>query len=114
MTPSSVLRHRYPDMPTLLADIRARPDLFLGGRTIAGLNVLVGGIGLAEDFHQIPQADRFGGFDFPAFERWVETRYNPHRLTLNSCSLAARLAGSEPAGFDLWFRWYDEFTADTH
>jgi hypothetical protein len=57
----------------------------------------------------VPAEARIGGFDYAGFERWVEARYNPRRLSLNSYSLAADLAGAEDAGFDLWFRWYDEF-----
>lgn len=105
-----MLRDRYPDMPTLLAAIRTRPGMFLGHQTIRGLHLLLCGIAFAEDFHGMPEADRIGGFDAAGFERWVESRHNPQRLSLNSFGLAAQLAGSEVAGFDLWFGWYDAFT----
>jgi hypothetical protein len=105
------VRDRYPDLPTLLAAIRARPGMFLGHTTICGLYLFLSGVGFAEDFHDLPAAARIGGFDAEGFERWVEQRYNPRRLSLNSFSLAAHLAGSEAAGFDQWFAWYDEFAA---
>ena len=104
-----VLRDRYPDLPALLAAIRTRPGMFLGHQTICGLHLLLCGIDFAEDFHGVLAADRIGGFDAVGFERWVESRHNPRRLSLNSFSLAAHLAGAEVAGFDLWFGWYDEF-----
>lgn len=106
----SELRDRYPDIPTLLAAIRARPGMFLVCKTVSGLHMLLCGIGFAEDFHGIPETERIGGFDREGFEQWVESRHNPRRLSLNSFGLAAYLAESEAAGFDLWFRWYDEFT----
>ena len=107
------MRDRYPDMPTLLAAIRARPGMFLGEQTVCGLHLLLGGINFAEDFHDLPAAGRIGGFDAAGFERWVEARHNPRRLSLNSFGLAARQAGSEAAGFDLWFGWYDAFIGGT-
>jgi hypothetical protein len=98
-------------MPALLAAIRARPGMFLGRPTVSGLQLLLSGISIAEDYHEVPAEARIGGFDAAGFERWVESRHNPHRLSLNSFSLAAHLAGSEAAGFDLWFRWYDDFAS---
>ena len=74
-----------------------------------GIGRLLSGIGFAEDFHGLPAQACIGGFDSAGFEQWVELRYNPHRLSLNSYSLAAHLAGAEDSGFELWFRWYDEF-----
>jgi hypothetical protein len=104
-----VLRDRYPDLPALLAAIRLRPGMFLGHKTILGLHLLLCGIWFAEDFHGLPAEACIGGFDSAAFERWVEERHNLRRLSLNSYSLATHLAGTEEAGFDLWFGWYDEF-----
>jgi hypothetical protein len=105
------VRDRYPDLPALLAAIRARPGMFLGRTTVRGLHLFLCGVGFAEDFHDLPAAARIGGFDADGFERWVEQRYNPRRLSLNSFVLAEHLAGSEVAGFDQWFAWYDEFAA---
>jgi hypothetical protein len=105
------LRDKYPDLPTLLAAIRQRPALFLGHKTVLGLHLLLSGVTFAEDYHDVPQVARMGGFDFEAFEAWVTATYNPRRLSHNSMSLAARLTGSEDAGFDLWFSWYNEFRA---
>jgi hypothetical protein len=83
--------------------------MWLGGKSIRGLQMTLGGIEFAEDFHQVPTERRFGGFDFAAFETWVEQTHNPERLSLRSFGLSAHLAGSDAGGFDLWFRWYDAF-----
>lgn len=107
----TALRDKHPDLPALLEAIRRRPGMYLGEKTILGLSLLLSGIGLAEDLHGIPEDCRIGGFDFPAFEKWVEAAYNPRRLSHNSMTLAAALAESVAAGFDLWFGWYDEFRA---
>ena len=122
-----MLRDRYPDVPALLAAIRTRPGMFLGRASVCRLGHLLDGIRLAEDFHELPAADRIGGFDRAGFEKWVASRYNPRQLTVRSFTLAAYRAGREPpgapvtpkvrrarrqaAGFALWFAWYDEFLA---
>lgn len=107
----STLRDKYPNLPSLLEAIRQRPGMFLGHQTAYGLSVLLMGFMFAEDYHDVPAQDRLGGFDLASFEAWVEKTYNPKRLSQNSRSLAEHVAGSDAAGFDLWFRWYDEFRA---
>ncbi|MGL4554468.1 MAG: hypothetical protein ACRC33_25170 [Gemmataceae bacterium] len=105
-------RELYPDMPVLLASVRQRPGMWLGRKTISGLHLLLIGIRFAEDFHSLAEPARFGGFDAAGFEGWVESRFNPRGLSLDSYSLSAHLAGSEASGFDLWFSWYDRFNGD--
>jgi hypothetical protein len=107
----SGLRERYPDLPALLERIRDRPAIFLGHKTILGLHLLLDGFRFAEDYHAVPKAARIGGFDREEFEEWVMMNNNPERLSHNSMSLAAHLAGSDAAGFDLWFSWYDQYRA---
>src|SRR5262249_33278325 len=107
----NVLREHYPDMPSLLEAIRRRPGMFLGQATVSGLDLLLAGILFAEDYHDVPKSSRIGGFDVDGFEKWVCSKYNPQQLSLKSSGLARHLAGSETAGFDLWFNWYDEFRA---
>jgi len=104
---------RYPDLPSLLEAIRKRPGMFLGHKTVYGLSVFLAGLAFAENYHNMPASDRLGGFDMEQFERWVEMKFNPSRLSLNSLSLAEHLAGSDESGFDLWFSWYDEFSGAT-
>jgi hypothetical protein len=107
----ATLRDIYPDLPSLLDAIRKRPGMFLGHKTIFGLSLLLMGIQFAEEYHDVPETTRFKGFDLPGFERWVESKYNPRRLSHNSRNLAEYLAGDE-AGFDMWFSWYDEFRSE--
>jgi len=78
-------------------------------KSIDALRYQLMGIHFAEDFHEVPVMSRFGGFDFDAFEAWVEEKFNPKRLSVRSFGLAVIVAGSDGDGFDLWFRWYDEF-----
>jgi hypothetical protein len=102
-------REQVPDVPALLADLRRRPGVWIGQKSIGRLNMMLGGIEFAENWHGIPADARFGGFDFIGFEAWVEQSYNPRKLSVRSFGLAAIVAGSDAEGFDLWFRWYDEF-----
>jgi hypothetical protein len=108
----ATLRDQYPDLPSLLEAIRRRPGMFLGHKTVLGLSLLLSGIEFAEDYHVVPEPARIRGFDLPGFERWVESKYNPRRLSHNSCSLAEHIAVADEAGFDLWFSWYDEFRSN--
>jgi hypothetical protein len=105
------LSRDIPDMPAFLAAIRQRPAMWLGYKSIRVLHAMLAGFAYAEDCHDIAEPERFGGFDFRAFEEWVERKYNPRRLAFLSYSLAEQAAGSEESGFDLWFQWYDEFNA---
>lgn len=105
-------RERYPDMPSLLAAVRVQPGLFLGRATITGLHHMMNGIGYAEELHAVPPESRYSGFDIDEFDRWVEVRHNLDMGTNRSYSVAAELAGSDSAGFDLWFDWYSEYVAD--
>ena len=104
-------RDKFPDVPALLADVRRRPDAWLGIKSLERLNVMLSGLGLAEDWHAIPAEERFSrrGFDFVEFEAWVAKTHKPRRLDAYSYALAAALAGSDADAFDLWFQWYDEF-----
>ena len=104
------LREKYPDLPSLLAAIRRRPGMFLGHQTIRGLNLFLGGFYFSEDLYDIPNADRLQGFERPQFEQWVDSKFNLERISMNSFYLAEHIAGSDAAGFDLWFRWYDEYS----
>lgn len=85
--------------------------MFLGRKTARGLHLFLWGIDFAEEFHSIPAGERIGNFERGQFETWVAAMFNPQQLSLNSFGLAADLAGSDEAGFDLWFEWYDQFGA---
>jgi hypothetical protein len=102
---------RVADMPELLAAIRARPEMYFGQKSVHDLWLFLYGFWFAESFHKLPREARIRGFDLEVFEVWVKYRFNPKRLSVSSFSLAARIASTEDGGFDLWFRWYDEFAA---
>lgn len=87
--------------------------MFLGTKSIHALQQVLNGIDFAERFHDIPEQARFGGFDSGAFEKWVDETFNTKRLSVNSFHLARELSGSDAAGFDLWFEWYDLFHRDS-
>lgn len=104
-------RKRMPDWPALLSDVRAKPGLWTGGRTIRGLRLFRDGITCAERFHGITSDRRLGNFDWERFEAWIAARHNPRGDSVDSFWLAADAAGSDAAGFERWFEWYDEFNA---
>jgi hypothetical protein len=97
----------------MLAWIRERPGMYFGHKSVHSLFIFLEGFWFAEGLHRLAWKDRLGGFDREGFEQWAARRYNPERLSLSSFSMAARVAGADDTGFDLWFRWYDEFTAAT-
>jgi hypothetical protein len=87
--------------------------LFLGGASIAKLRDALNGFSLAEIAYHIPESKRLGGFDEEAFEQWVLRKNGLERYSasgsLKSFGLAAELAGSDSAGFERWFEWFDEY-----
>ena len=100
-------------MPDLLASLRARPGLFLGGKSLRNLSQFLSGFELAEDAYQVPLERRLAGFDPQAFEDWADQRFSISvRSNMKSYGLAMSEAGSDEAAFDLWFKWYDEFLQD--
>jgi hypothetical protein len=103
----------FTNWPDMLADVRRKPGMYIGGRSVEKLHCMLLGFRYAEYQYDIPEANRLGGFDFNAFEEWIAARYNPERLSVGSYWLAREAAGSDEGGFELWFRWYDEFRART-
>jgi hypothetical protein len=101
----------FTDWPDMLAAIREKPGLYTGRRSVERLHCLLNGWQFAELHYDVPVAKRLGGFDFNAFEDWIAARYNPEELSVGSYWLAGNAAGSDEAGFGLWFQWYDEFRA---
>ena len=105
------VREHFPDMPALLAEVRRRPGMWMGRKSIWALSDMLAGISYAENFHEVPAEKRIGGFDSDAFEKWVDLTYQSG--SCGSFRTAERIAGSDEAGFELWFKWYDEFRALT-
>src|SRR5665213_2788280 len=99
----------FSSFPEFLAAVRARPGMYIGGRSVNNLHFLLIGFSMAEYEYEVPSNKRLGGFDFEAFEEWIAARYNPQRLSVGSYYLARETSGSDEAGFLLWFQWYDAF-----
>ena len=97
-----------------MEEIRKRPMMFLGGeaRSVSLLAAFLAGIDVAEGFYRVKTGPRFSGFDWKSFEKAVDQKYNPQRLSINSFGLAKRIKGDEIEAFDLWFAWYEEFDSE--
>lgn len=105
----SRLRDHFPTLHSYFAEVRRRPGMYLGQKSILALEHQLIGISFAEDLHDIPTSARFDGFDIVAFENWVLTTFNTKRLSVRSFHLARLKTDSDAAGFDLWFEWYDRY-----
>ena len=105
--------HPFPphDWPEFLEVLRTRPGMYTGARSVRSLGAFMGGFTVAEHVHGLPEEKHLGGFDFQAFERWVEKAIDDR--CWSSFRKAEERAGSDEAGFDLWYQWYDEFRAIT-
>lgn len=115
MTEAKKVQLRFHDYPSVLEEIRMRPQMYLGGdeRNLESLGAFLDGFKTAEWFHELPETEHMGGFDWESYEAWVKRKYNPKRLSLNSMPLAVYISDSKAAAFDLWFSWYDEYS-DLH
>jgi len=102
---------KFTDTPTLLEQIRNRPQMWHGGneRSALLLSTFLSAFSIAEAFYKIDDANIISGFNWEEFETWVEQKYNPKRLTYSSFSLASHLSSNEPEAFDLWYCWYDKY-----
>jgi len=112
-TPDDAPINQINDWPSFFEQIRARPAMWMGCKSLTALENLLGGISLAEYFYDIPEDRVFTGFDFEAFEKWADDRFNPSRLSNNSFSMARLLSENEEQAFDKWLEWYDEFRSET-
>jgi hypothetical protein len=112
MPETAQVRLQFCDYPSLLEEIRKRPQMYLGGeeRNLRLLGAFLDGFKTAEWFHNLPEAQHMGGFDWESYEKWVKHKYNTKRLSANSMPLALYVSDSEAAAFDLWFSWYDEYS----
>jgi len=110
--PESAPIRQIHDWPTFFEQVRRRPGMWLGDRSPAALQLLIQGVYLAEFLYDVPEGNRLGNFPFQEFEGWVERRFNPRRLSVNSYWMARDIAGSDEEAFDLWFSWYDEFRSE--
>ena len=102
---------RFKDYPSLIEEIRLRPQMWHGGkdRSVTLLSTYLSGFRTAEKYHQISPDECLSGFDWRDFESWVAEKFNPRRLSYDSFSWAAHISDSECEAFDLWYSWYDKY-----
>ena len=100
---------RYRDYPALFQLVRTKPGMFLGTPSITAWELFLSGLHFAEDLYRVPQDRQLSGFDFAAFEKWADVRFNPERLSINSFHMARDATDAESAAFYRWFEWYDQF-----
>ena len=112
LSESSLTAIAITDWPTLLAEVRRRPGMYLGEPSLKALQHELDGIQWAEQLYAVPPERRLQGFSFAAFERWFQEHLNPRRLSLNSFHMARCLTASDEAAFHLWFSWYDSFRSE--
>ena len=85
--------------------------MYHGGdeRSALLLSIFLNGFEIGESFHNIPEKDRLGGFNWESYEKWIKESFNPESLSLNSFSLASYTSNTQYEAFDLWYSWYDKF-----
>jgi len=90
---------------SLWEGIRTRPTMYIGKKSIYGLQCLLTGIMCVENMTQQKAID----FDWHGFEAWVAKKI---RKRLNSRSFGAALSkcdNDDEKAFDLWMKWIDEY-----
>ena len=103
------------DYPSLLEEVRKRPQMWHGGETRSSLllKTFIDGFRYSEHFHKIDNSCRLGGFPWGDFEKWVQVNYNPKRKSYDSFTWASYLSDTELDAFDLWLKWYDIFRKES-
>jgi len=103
------------DYPSLLEEIRKRPQMWHNGETRSALllKTFISGFQYSQNFHKVESGNLLGGFNWGDFEKWVEVKFNPKRKSYDSFTWAIYLSDSEAEAFDLWFSWYDLYKSET-
>ena len=86
----------------------SRPGMYLGKKSIYGLQCLIEGIRMAN--YANPHAKDIFEVDWLEFEKWVWDKTKTD--TIRSLNIALKLSDDDDEkAFDLWAEWFREFKA---
>ena len=88
-------------------EIRKRPSLWIGKKSLIAFEAFWSGIFIAEMICNVPEEKQLSGFNWTAFEEWVDKKYNLKKLTVKSFYHAKQMASSDENAFDKWYEIYD-------
>ena len=100
-------------IPDFLEEIRKRPGMWLGEKSLLAFRALFYGLHLAEELYNIPDNQKLIGFDWKEFEDWVYKKYNKNHLSVLSHYHAQQMASSDSEALDKWFEIYDTYRRET-
>lgn len=93
---------------TLWQHFRQRPSMYMGKRSIFGLQCFLHGVQMtAACGHYDKYKETFPDFLWEEFEEWLSKKKNVSRM--KSFNIALNEANDDEKAFDLWMDWYAEF-----
>ena len=111
--PSTAPIAQIHDYPSLFHQVRMRPGMWFGEKSLSRFEAFLAGISCSEYFYRVADDRCLAGFDFEAFQNWANPQFNPDRLSINTFGMAQRHSDSDELAFDTWFSWVDRFLSET-
>lgn len=90
---------------SLWEGIRTRPTMYIGKKSIYGLQCLIEGIWIAENMLGKKALD----VDWHAFNAWVARKIRRQNSKPSFQFALLKCNGDDEKAFDLWMEWYDEY-----
>jgi hypothetical protein len=85
--------------------IRTRPTLYIGKKSIYGLQCLIQGVWVAENMLRQKVLD----VDWHAFNAWVAKKVRRQNNKPSFQFALLKCNNDDEKAFDLWMKWYDEY-----
>jgi hypothetical protein len=96
----------------LLREVRERPGLWLGSKTLTGLKCLLMGYDIACSKHNVSKSDRLpDNVPWRGFTEWLQVRYDKVDWVVDWRWLLVEHSQSEAEAFDRFFELLAEYEA---
>lgn len=91
----------------LLQDIKERPGVYLGCKSLSALSQFIGGFRLAKSHYKINEPDEFEVVS-EDFHDWVASKTGFTESTLGWCSMILSTTENEAQAFDRFYELVEE------
>ncbi|MBR1423630.1 MAG: hypothetical protein IJ571_09360 [Ruminococcus sp.] len=95
------------DITELIYKIKRKPGIYLGHYSIIRFNAFLDGFSMGYNYP--------GHFTFyPDFQKYIDEKYNPKKLTENWAGILLRVAGDEGKALDKFFYEFKSFLQENN